>query len=361
MLVPASSYINFGTTSGSSGYGFRDNGGTMEFKNSAGSWTAFGGGGITNSAANTELMMSNGTNAISSGVFANASTGSLTLGSASIASGRSITVASSTATAGLTFYTKGAEPYLFGSTDYTSKSSFDIYQRDFTLNRFSSSEGSYLSIDRYRGTIGSLTTIVNGDSLGIIKFGAYDGSGVQDPILIQGISNGTVASGSTPSDLVFKVGTGSGGTLERLRIDSVGNSIFKNRTSAPGAFNADSVYTYSKDTNSSSEFYVRSESGAEVNISGLFEPVTESGTTITLNETHRNKIVLCSNSGVVTVTVGSGKAAGWNCMLVATHATGTISLTTSGTTINGSTSTTTQFETLSLVHYGSENYLSKLG
>jgi len=42
MLVPASSYINFGTTSGSSGYGFRDNGGTMEFKNSAGSWTPIG-------------------------------------------------------------------------------------------------------------------------------------------------------------------------------------------------------------------------------------------------------------------------------------------------------------------------------
>lgn len=40
MLVAGSSYINFGTTSGSSGYGFRDNGGTIEFKNSGGAWTA---------------------------------------------------------------------------------------------------------------------------------------------------------------------------------------------------------------------------------------------------------------------------------------------------------------------------------
>lgn len=38
-------YLNFGTLSGSTGYGFRDNGGTMEFKNNAGAWTGVGTGG----------------------------------------------------------------------------------------------------------------------------------------------------------------------------------------------------------------------------------------------------------------------------------------------------------------------------
>lgn len=38
-------YLNFGVISGSTGYGIRDNGGTMEFKNSGGSWTTFGSGG----------------------------------------------------------------------------------------------------------------------------------------------------------------------------------------------------------------------------------------------------------------------------------------------------------------------------
>ena len=38
-------YLNFNTLSGVSGYGFRDNNGTMEFKNSGGSWTAIGSGG----------------------------------------------------------------------------------------------------------------------------------------------------------------------------------------------------------------------------------------------------------------------------------------------------------------------------
>jgi len=41
ILMPASSYLSFGSEAGSSGYGFRDNSGTMQFKNSSGSWTTF--------------------------------------------------------------------------------------------------------------------------------------------------------------------------------------------------------------------------------------------------------------------------------------------------------------------------------
>jgi hypothetical protein len=44
--LAASSYINWGATDGTSGYGFRDNLGAMEFKNSGDpSWTAIGSGG----------------------------------------------------------------------------------------------------------------------------------------------------------------------------------------------------------------------------------------------------------------------------------------------------------------------------
>lgn len=38
-------YLNFGSVSGSSGYGFRDNGGTIQWKNSGGSWQDIGTGG----------------------------------------------------------------------------------------------------------------------------------------------------------------------------------------------------------------------------------------------------------------------------------------------------------------------------
>lgn len=37
-------YINFGDDTGSTGYGIRDNAGTLQFKNNAGAWTNFGEG-----------------------------------------------------------------------------------------------------------------------------------------------------------------------------------------------------------------------------------------------------------------------------------------------------------------------------
>ena len=39
-LLQANSFLNWGSVSGASGYGIRDNGGTLEFKNSGGSWSS---------------------------------------------------------------------------------------------------------------------------------------------------------------------------------------------------------------------------------------------------------------------------------------------------------------------------------
>ncbi len=43
--LSASSYINFGATDGTGGYGLYDNAGTLQYKNSGGSWANLGGGG----------------------------------------------------------------------------------------------------------------------------------------------------------------------------------------------------------------------------------------------------------------------------------------------------------------------------
>lgn len=43
LINGTSKYLNFNTTVGSLGYGFRDNAGTMEFKDSGGNWTSFAG------------------------------------------------------------------------------------------------------------------------------------------------------------------------------------------------------------------------------------------------------------------------------------------------------------------------------
>jgi hypothetical protein len=45
LLSGTDRYLNFNTTVGTTGYGFRDNSGTMEYKNSGGSWTSFAAGG----------------------------------------------------------------------------------------------------------------------------------------------------------------------------------------------------------------------------------------------------------------------------------------------------------------------------
>lgn len=56
LIYGTSKYLNFGITSGASGYGIRDNGGVMQFKNAAGTWTDFGAGdGVTDHGALTGL------------------------------------------------------------------------------------------------------------------------------------------------------------------------------------------------------------------------------------------------------------------------------------------------------------------
>jgi hypothetical protein len=53
LIKGTSKYLNFGTVSGSSGYGVRDNSGTIQVKNSGGSWSNIAvGGGEANTASN---------------------------------------------------------------------------------------------------------------------------------------------------------------------------------------------------------------------------------------------------------------------------------------------------------------------
>lgn len=67
VLFASDIYLNFGSTSGSEGYGFRDNTGTVEYKNSGGSWAGIGSGG--GGGSNWNLTVSqNALKATSSGV-----------------------------------------------------------------------------------------------------------------------------------------------------------------------------------------------------------------------------------------------------------------------------------------------------
>lgn len=57
LILGANRYENFNTITGASGYGFRDNGGTMQWKNSGGSWANIGsGGGGSPGGSDTQLQ-----------------------------------------------------------------------------------------------------------------------------------------------------------------------------------------------------------------------------------------------------------------------------------------------------------------
>jgi hypothetical protein len=66
VLHPASGYINFGATEGTSGYGFRDNSGTLEFKNSGGTWQ-----GVTTATSGPSFLVnkSGTTQTVTAGVL----------------------------------------------------------------------------------------------------------------------------------------------------------------------------------------------------------------------------------------------------------------------------------------------------
>jgi len=352
--VQGDGVININGSAGTAGQVLVSNG------TSAAAWAAPSGGGIGGSTGATDnsILRADGTGGATlqnSGLFIDDSA-NLTIGTVSLSGNKTISAVNSTSDANLTLTSQG-------TVVVDVASSAESFQVMTTNDRVIINPAGFQLFGEKINASANATFLVSG-AQGIT--GATTGQN----LLLQagsGYATGVTNGGHLYLMYGAKNSTGTDGNIGLLT-SSVANwqsmergVYLGNRLTAPTTGIANGVALFAEDSNSLSEFYVMPESGAKVNISGLFEPVTESGTSFTLNETHRNKIVLCSNSGVVTVTVGTGKAAGWNCMLVATHATGTITLSTSGTTINGTTSTTTQFETLSLVHYGSENYLSKLG
>lgn len=62
LINGSNKYLNFNTTSGSSGYGFRDNSGTIEFKNSSGSWISIASlsGSGSPGGSDTQLQYNDG-------------------------------------------------------------------------------------------------------------------------------------------------------------------------------------------------------------------------------------------------------------------------------------------------------------
>jgi hypothetical protein len=173
ILASASSYLNFGTTSGSGGYGIRDNAGTLQVKNNAGSWQNIGAAvwtsasGVLNMDAPTDQLRVNGANAYSytTSVLVNGDLEQWNSGNQWPIGYQTFWQASSTVARSATHYGVGSY-----SAAATHTAGSNGYQRYGMNDEFDVSPGEFIEISafgQYTGTAGgtvpqiTLTVIFN--------------------------------------------------------------------------------------------------------------------------------------------------------------------------------------------------------
>lgn len=260
-------HLNFGDTSGTNGYGFRDNSGTMQFKDSAGAWAAFGSGGgsdifsltdattveatTTNAGISLKLDYFTATSTTATSTFAGGlaietsglvydySTGNVGIGTASptqaldVGSGNITTTG--TLAAGAT--TLNGQT-IVGGTGSVSVGSLvgelQVQKTGTNVAAFSAYEnftsGAGLVLGHSRGTsIGAFNTVITGDGVGHIDFAAADGTDLNNlaaSILVS--VEGTIAGNRTPGKIEFQTGADAAGSAltTALTLDSSQNSTF---------------------------------------------------------------------------------------------------------------------------------------
>lgn len=268
--------------------------------------------GIINTAADNELPKSSGGNLIPSGVFVTTN-GNINMGSGSLAGNRTITMLSSDSTSNLTIKTKGNVPGLVidkqgaaftdltnsayitlgGATDPASFMTITTNSVNFTehiaiaprsgTTLVTSPTGSdvQLNIGGLGGkffmkiTSAASHTISGGTGAvgasGVFLIQGADGSGSN----VGGASVTLRAGNGSPTNanggiLLLQAGAKAGtGIPGNIMLDPGIASVFLPNTTTVTTVAANTVQFYSKDVNSSAEFFVTNEAGIETCLSTL--------------------------------------------------------------------------------------------
>ena len=324
---------------------------------SAATWQNASGGGVTNTAANNEIPKSNGTNIIPSGLFS-ATTGNIDLGTALAGSARTISAEGSSSVIAITLKNKGAG------------AAFNFETTTGNANIFPSGFATAMILNGVGTTpfIGLAYSTTNTGLL--VQSYTASGSNVRiSPAAIVGATMVLAGSDATGAGGSTYVRGGNGSTTignVGFHTENVANwqsmergVYIGNRTTAPTTGLLDGVAVFAEDVGSNSELFITSESGAKVNISGLLQTVLLAGTTLTLSELHRNKIINCTSGSAVTITVPAGLQLGYNTIIMQDGA-GIVTLDVAAVTIKGKTVTIGDGDTISLTLYKiTNNFLGR--
>jgi len=88
---------------------------------------------------------------------------------------------------------------------------------------YDGTSAAVLQLKRSRGTEAAPTALLSGDNDGAIWATPYDGSGYQSTAAMIFNINGTVSTGSVPTDISFITGSATASRGEKMRITSAGN------------------------------------------------------------------------------------------------------------------------------------------
>lgn len=304
----------------------------------------FGGGsgsGISNSAAANEIMKSDGTNAVPSGVFSTTA-GSLLLGSSALStSTRTLTAVNDGATAtSMVFQTSGASAGAGGNFTFTTNTT--------------SNSGSIQLVAQsiiFGGGVGNTSPVLSspagisgsvaGKDFEIAAGAAYSvgNNNGGNVVLTAGAANGT----GTPGSIRFNPG--------------VGTINITNGSTTPSV-TANQVKFYSKDVSSSAELFVMNELGVEVKISGNILIVDVAATSYTFLESDNYKIVRFTNASGCNATIPAGLSLGWQTLAVRADGAGLLTFISAGTWEAQGTSLQTANTSASIIHRGSNVHIA---
>ena len=99
----------------------------------------------------------------------------------------------------------------------------NVYSRGISNFYFNTSQcsGGFMAY-KARGTEASPTTVANADGMGGFWMGGHDGTNYLTTASILSFANGTIATGSIPTDIAFQTGSTNNGMTEKMRLTSAG-------------------------------------------------------------------------------------------------------------------------------------------